>query len=84
MPDPAYGWEHQKRRAALLPDAYGEICALCGLPMLKGQELELDHSVPVLEDPDSKGDRIVHARCNERAGAELKQTKDRYAPSRDW
>jgi hypothetical protein len=84
VPKPAYGHEHQKRRAKLLPDAYGTLCPLCGEPMLRGQELELDHSTKLMNDPTSKGDRIVHARCNERDGALAQQAKDRYAPSRDW
>jgi len=35
--------QHQKLRAALLPSAYGKACSRCGLPMLPGQALHLDH-----------------------------------------
>lgn len=65
-----YGYQHQKRRAALLARAYGQPCPLCGNVMLPGQRLHLDHSLP-LALGGSTGDRITHGRCNERAGARL-------------
>jgi hypothetical protein len=40
------GSSHQKARRRLLPDAYGRPCPLCGLLMLPGQPLDLDHVVP--------------------------------------
>jgi hypothetical protein len=39
-----YGYEFQKLRKQLLPSAYGTPCVRCGEPMLKGQELHLDHA----------------------------------------
>jgi hypothetical protein len=39
-----WGSKHQKLRAALLPQAYGQPCARCGHPMLPGQILHLDHT----------------------------------------
>jgi 5-methylcytosine-specific restriction endonuclease McrA len=66
-----YGSDHQHRRTALLPAAYGEICPLCGEVMLPGQALALDHTVPLAEDRSSVGDRIVHAECNSRDGQKI-------------
>ena len=63
-PDRGYGHAHRKRRAALLPGAIGQPCPLCGRTMEPGQALDLDHTVPLVDDPLSIGDRIVHARCN--------------------
>ncbi len=83
MGDP-YGAEHRATREKLLPGAYGQPCPRCGEPMLKGQDLELGHSEDVALNPDAKGDRIEHARCNESAGATLRNTLERLAPSRDW
>jgi hypothetical protein len=59
-----YGREHRRRRTALLPAAIGMPCPLCGELMLPDQALDLDHSTPLWCDPRSKGDRIVHAKCN--------------------
>jgi len=70
MSSSPYGYQHQKRRAALLTHAYGKPCPLCGAVMLPGQRLQLDHSIP-LALGGTTGDRIVHGRCNERAGARL-------------
>jgi hypothetical protein len=87
---PQYGADHRRRREELLPESYGNPCPLCGLPMLRGQELDLDHSTPYGVDPTSVGDRIVHEVCpdgihgNAVAGGELRVTLNRYAPSRDW
>jgi len=67
------GWDHQKRRAALLPLAIGAKCPLCEKPMLASEALDLDHSVPRAHDPNSKGDRITHAACNRRAGATVRR-----------
>jgi hypothetical protein len=90
MAAPQYGADHRRRRDELLADAYGTLCPLCNLPMLRGQELDLDHSSPHALDPGSVGDRIVHEVCpdgihgNAVAGGELRQTISRYAPSRKW
>lgn len=80
----AYDYDHQKRREALLPLAYNTPCALCRELMLRGQELDLDHSTPLMVDRRSKGDRIVHASCNRRAGAKMRTHRSRYRPSRSW
>jgi 5-methylcytosine-specific restriction endonuclease McrA len=57
------GIEHQRRRAELLPKAYGTSCPLCGRVMLRGQVLHLDHTVPRSKG-GTVGDRIVHGPCN--------------------
>jgi hypothetical protein len=60
------GWgnQHQKLRKALLPSAYGTPCARCGLPMLPGQKLHLDHN-----DDRTGWIGFSHAACNVRAAA---------------
>jgi hypothetical protein len=60
------GWgnQHQKLRKALLPSAYGKPCARCGLPMLPGQVLHLDHN-----DDRTGWIGFSHAKCNLRAAA---------------
>ena len=83
--DPRWSAEHKRRRAELLPDAFNTSCPRCGELMLKGQELELGHLVDLADDPTPRpGDRIEHARCNEKAGAEAQQRRRKYAPSRAW
>ena len=64
-----YGHDHRVRRQALISNAYGLPCPLCGSLMERGEALDLDHSTPLSVDPHSIGDRIVHASCNRRAGA---------------
>jgi hypothetical protein len=60
-----YGNSHQKLRKALLPQAYGKPCSRCGLPMLPGQALHLDH-----DDFDRTEYRgFSHAACNVKAAA---------------
>lgn len=59
-----YDGAHKRRRAQLLPLAIGDTCPLCGETMLADQELDLDHTIPLIADPTSIGDRIVHASCN--------------------
>lgn len=61
-----YGTEHQRTRALLLPAAIGIPCPLCGKVMTADQALDLDHTVPLIVDPASRGDRICHASCNRR------------------
>lgn len=83
------GYAHKQERAALLPLAYGKPCAYCTLPMERGQELDLDHSVPRALGGHKAPRRIVHRRCNRLAGArlggKLAQAKTRQArPSRQW
>ena len=59
-----YGSTHQHTRKQLLATAIGYICPLCGKPMLAGQPLDLDHTIRLIDNPHSRGDRIVHANCN--------------------
>jgi hypothetical protein len=59
-----YGYQHQKLKKQLLPAAYGKPCARCGLPMLKGQKLHLDHN-----DDRTGYLGFSHERCNLRAAA---------------
>jgi hypothetical protein len=63
-----YGAEHEAIRAALLPLAYGTKCPIdgphCVGYMYPHQDLQLDHSTPLVLDSTSKGDRIVCAPCN--------------------
>ena len=60
-----YTYQYRKLRAALLPKAYGTPCYRCGLPMLRGQELHLDH-----DDWDRTITRgFSHRACNLRAAA---------------
>lgn len=54
-----YDRTHRARRKALLPNAYGMLCAYCSTTMNYDQLLELDHT----------HDAIVHRECNRRAGA---------------
>jgi hypothetical protein len=48
----------------MLGNAIGTPCPLCGQPMLSSQPLDLDHTLPLMDNPYSVGDRIVHATCN--------------------
>jgi hypothetical protein len=59
-----YGWQHQQRRAALLPVALGTPCPICGRVMLAGQALDLHHPIRLVDDPTSIATQIVHAKCN--------------------
>jgi hypothetical protein len=70
MAKPAYDYRHRQRRKALLPKAYGQCCPMCGVVMLPGMDLELDHSTPVAYG-GTEGDRIVHGSCNARAGQRI-------------
>jgi hypothetical protein len=62
----AYSGPHQAIRRALLPDAYGRPCPRCGLPMVPGQALDLDH-----RDDRAGYLGMSHSRCNRRAGGRL-------------
>lgn len=73
-----YGFEHQQRRAELLPLAYGKPCPRCGMPMLRGEQLDLGHSTDVALNPHAVGDRIEHEACNRRAGAQLRNALAKY------
>jgi hypothetical protein len=60
-----YGYQYQKLRKALLPQAYGTPCVRCGELILPGQKLHLDH-----DDYDrTKLRGFAHAACNIRAAA---------------
>lgn len=82
--DAPYGSEHQRRRRFLLPAAYNTPCPLCGDLMLRGQDLHLDHSQALAVNPDSQGDRIVHATCNTSAGGRLGRSMQDLRPSSRW
>jgi hypothetical protein len=63
--DRGYGYQYQKLRKALPPNAYGTPCVRCGELMLPGQKLHLDH-----DDYDrTKLRGFAHAACNIRAAA---------------
>lgn len=61
-----WGGEHRKLRAATIGQAYGRACSRCGLVMLYGQELHLDHV-----DGGGPADYLgwSHATCNESSAA---------------
>lgn len=68
MTAPPYRGPHRAIRRALLPYAYGQLCHLCGQPMLPGQALDLDHR------PDGRGYRgLAHSRCNRADGGRRSQ-----------
>lgn len=81
-----YGYDHQKLRRALLPDAYGRPCPHHGIDphcpglMLPGQDLDLDHT------DDRNGYRgMAHASCNRRAGAKKRnRRRAQRGVSREW
>lgn len=67
----AYGRAHRELRARLLPLAFGRPCPKCGRVMLAGQQLDLDHVVPLyLGVPDGRR-QIAHARCNRSEGGRV-------------
>jgi hypothetical protein len=58
-------WSGQHRRLSekLRARAIGQLCHFCGLPMLPGQPLDLDHA------PDGRGYRgVTHRHCNRADG----------------
>jgi hypothetical protein len=61
-----YGGAHKQLRAAAIGQAWYTACVRCGLVMLPGQELHLDHL-----DGGGPGDYRgwAHAHCNTSAGA---------------
>jgi hypothetical protein len=72
-----YGGPHQATRRALLPDAYGRPCPRCGLPMLPGQALDLDHT-----DDRAGYLGMSHSTCNRRAGGRVGAARRRDISSR--
>ncbi len=81
-----YDHYHRKMRTALLPDAYGTACPLCGEVMLESQPLDLDHTIPVVHGGGRGPVRITHATCNRSQGARLRRptVKATSRPSREW
>ena len=63
-----YGYEHRRRRSALLSSSIGLPCPICGEEMRSDQRLDLDHSVPLAVDAESVGDRMTHSWCNRSEG----------------
>lgn len=61
-----YDTKHDRIRKRLLPRAYGRPCPLCNEVMQRGQDLDLDHTIPLWKDRTSQGDRIVHRTCNQK------------------
>ena len=62
------GWDHQKRRAALLNCLIeGEPCWWCAQPMFRWQNLAADHSIPRARG-GRVADRLLHSRCNTERG----------------
>ena len=79
-----YGHAHQQRRLVLLDRDLGKPCPRCGLPMLRGQEVDAGHSVDLAFDPEAVADRLEHASCGRRAGQALSTQRAKFAPSRKW
>jgi hypothetical protein len=95
-----YGYDHQRRRQALLPAALGQPCPgpafgprspRCTGLMLNPKHMDLDHTTPKALG-GRQGDRIVCSPCNRGSGARLgnaiRRATRRAAPtpirSRDW
>jgi 5-methylcytosine-specific restriction endonuclease McrA len=68
-----YGPAHRARRALLLPLAYGTLCPRCGVVMLPGQGLDLDHVIPIAHGGRDDAKVMVHALCNRRAGGRTRR-----------
>lgn len=66
-----YDANHDRERARLLPLAYGSPCPICGLVMLEGQRLELDHVIPLALGGYNGPRRMVHRECNRARGRAL-------------
>lgn len=83
-----YDGDHRLRREKAIGVALNTLCPKCGELMLKGQDLDFDHSEPLAVNPNSKADQIVHAHCNRSEGGELgaaiTNERARYRHSRDW
>ena len=65
------GADHQRKRKALLPLAYGRPCPFCGCVMRQGQALDLDHQVMRMFGGADGPVRIAHAGCNRSMGAKI-------------
>lgn len=79
-----YGYQHQQIREAVLDEAYGKPCHLCGQIMRPDQALHLDHDI------DRRGYRgMTHADCNRRDGAKRGAQRRRsksitWTTTRQW
>lgn len=61
-----YGWTHRQARAAALAGLRdGAPCHLCGAPMYRTQQLDLDHNTTRTQ---YRG--LAHSACNRRDGAQ--------------
>jgi len=72
MADPAYGYAHQKERAAAIAAMVdGTRCPFCRKPMFKAKArlLDYDHVIPVALGGMDGPKRLSHRTCNRRAGA---------------
>lgn len=72
MTERGLGWDHQKERQRakdLLVD--GTPCGLCSRGMYHWQALDLDHKIPRALGGIGGPTRLVHRKCNRRAGARL-------------
>jgi len=63
MTNPKYAAAHQRLRRALLPSAVGSVCVRCGLVILPGQPIDLDH-----QDDGVNYRGWAHQFCNRSAG----------------
>lgn len=83
------GYDHERRRKALLPYAYGTLCpfhgvvATCPGLMQRDQDLDLDHSIP-RSLGGTVGDRIVHASCNRSWGNGTRGSRPDPGPTPGW
>jgi hypothetical protein len=66
MVKPRYAGPHQAMRRRMLPYAIGSRCVRCGLVILRGQDLDLDHT-----DDGAAYAGWSHAHCNRSAGAQM-------------
>jgi len=69
---------HNRRRAELLPLALNTPCPRCSLPMLKGQSLDLGHTVAAAFVAGRIGDRIEHTSCNRSDGAQVRKALAKF------
>jgi 5-methylcytosine-specific restriction endonuclease McrA len=79
-----YDAKHRAIRNRLLPAAYNTPCPGCGVTMVKGMDLHLDHEEPLAVNPASRGSRIICAHCNTSAGGKLGRDRQQLRPSRAW
>lgn len=87
-PQRGYGRHHQRTRTTALRNLTpGTPCPLCGQPMYREQNLDLDHETPIALGGNPHGPRrLTHARCNRQAGARIGQQRIRAqrVTSRRW